>query len=161
MKKKINERAQLPLVPPCARDRRRCHDAERKQPGSRGDELEKNVAKVTCSYLKTRLCVVLVVLFNVAAQSDTSRSVWLEFYAVKVVLNTGFMKAHGSAIKVFARIRPTANLARGLIECLPDGEVTKTSWIKAEWSYRNLTSKSRTYEKCMVVDVEVENDSLN
>ncbi|XP_056219631.1 kinesin-like protein KIF9 isoform X2 [Seriola aureovittata] len=32
------------------------------------------------------------------------------------------MKAHSSDVVVFVRIRPTANFAQGLIECLPDGQ---------------------------------------
>uniref|UniRef100_UPI0037E99A8C kinesin-like protein KIF9 n=1 Tax=Semicossyphus pulcher TaxID=241346 RepID=UPI0037E99A8C len=32
------------------------------------------------------------------------------------------MKAHSSEVEVFVRIRPTANFARDLIECLPDGQ---------------------------------------
>lgn len=43
------------------------------------------------------------------------------------MLTTGDMKAHSSEVGVFVRIRPTANFAQDLIECLPDGQVTKTS----------------------------------
>lgn len=34
------------------------------------------------------------------------------------------MKAHNSEVGVFVRVRPTANFAQDLIECLPDGQVT-------------------------------------
>uniref|UniRef100_A0A3Q3QCG9 Kinesin motor domain-containing protein n=1 Tax=Monopterus albus TaxID=43700 RepID=A0A3Q3QCG9_MONAL len=33
------------------------------------------------------------------------------------------MKPHSGKVDVFVRIRPTAKFSRGLIECLPDGQV--------------------------------------
>uniref|UniRef100_A0A671XH62 Kinesin-like protein n=1 Tax=Sparus aurata TaxID=8175 RepID=A0A671XH62_SPAAU len=35
------------------------------------------------------------------------------------------MKAHSGEVGVFVRIRPTANFAQDLIQCLPDGQVTQ------------------------------------
>lgn len=36
------------------------------------------------------------------------------------------MKVLGSEVGVFVRIRPSAHVAPDLIECLPDGQVSKT-----------------------------------
>ncbi|KAG7231205.1 hypothetical protein INR49_012036, partial [Caranx melampygus] len=43
-------------------------------------------------------------------------------HALKDSLDSGGMRAHGRDVVVFVRIRPTANFAQGLIECLPDGQ---------------------------------------
>lgn len=39
------------------------------------------------------------------------------------MLMTGVMSAHGSEVKVYVRIRPTACFAEELIEYLPDKQV--------------------------------------
>lgn len=36
---------------------------------------------------------------------------------------TGIMSSHGSPVKVYIRIRPTASFAHELINCLPDQQV--------------------------------------
>lgn len=39
------------------------------------------------------------------------------------------MKAHSGEVGVFVRIRPTANFAQDLIQCLPDGQVTQAIYV--------------------------------
>uniref|UniRef100_A0A3B4YSC5 Kinesin motor domain-containing protein n=1 Tax=Seriola lalandi dorsalis TaxID=1841481 RepID=A0A3B4YSC5_SERLL len=47
------------------------------------------------------------------------------------------MKAHSSDVVVFVRIRPTANFAQGLIECLPDGKLQESKKGRLRsWSFR-------------------------
>ncbi|KAF3836312.1 hypothetical protein F7725_028870 [Dissostichus mawsoni] len=38
------------------------------------------------------------------------------------------MKAHSGEVGVFVRIRPTANFSQDIIECLPDGQIQRSSW---------------------------------
>lgn len=123
--------ARFATFPPCVRERRRCHDAERKLQtvNGRGDGLELiKWAEIIRSHLKTRrLCSSGGFILYICTVWYKLWGIWLEFYSVVVVLTTGGMKAHGSDVGVFARIRPTANFAQDLIECLPDGQVTNTS----------------------------------
>lgn len=61
-------------------------------------------------------------LVNIFVQSDTV------FEAVcRRVNDRSGMKAHSGEVGVFVRIRPTANFAQQLIECLPDGQVTSST----------------------------------
>uniref|UniRef100_A0A4W6DUM4 Kinesin motor domain-containing protein n=1 Tax=Lates calcarifer TaxID=8187 RepID=A0A4W6DUM4_LATCA len=47
------------------------------------------------------------------------------------------MKAHSGDVAVFVRIRPTANFAQDLIECLPDGKLQDSRKTRqGSWSFR-------------------------
>lgn len=79
-------------------------------------------ADMSQSHLKTPSFEYFRWIQQTFVQPDTILFKVFHFYSV-VVSPTGDMKAHGSEVGVFVRIKPSA---QDLIECLPDGQVSKT-----------------------------------
>lgn len=58
-------------------------------------------------------------LCHMMAYSD----LFVVLYVRDILYIAGIMSSQGSPVKVYIRIRPTANFAHELIECLPDQQV--------------------------------------
>lgn len=71
------------------------------------------------------------------------------------------MKAHGSEVGVFVRIRPSAHVAQGLIECLPDGQVSKTLLSSAGTELNPCSSQILAFKDVCFCLFEVKNEPLS